>query len=344
MFSLLKKLCDAHGISGYEDEVREIIKSEVENYADDVYCDKMGNLIAVKKGEKEKIMLAAHMDEIGFMVKHVEDKGFLRVTPIGGWFSQTVLNQRAFVHTENGKIVGVFGCKPPHIMKEEERKKVVKIEDMFLDVGAESKEEVKEMGIEIGSPVTIDRELVKLGKHRVTGKAIDDRVGVALLIDVFKKAECDATLYAVFTVQEEVGLKGAKTSAFSINPDMAIAVDVCVATDFPGVNANQDIKLGSGPAITVVDASGRGLIAHRKVLNLLKDTAKKYEIPYQLEVGEGGTTDATAIHLTREGIPSGVVSLPARYIHSPVEVIDMRDYENTLLLLEKSLERCEKYI
>ncbi len=342
--ALLEKLCNAHGISGYEDEVRDLIISEVEETADSVKVDRMGNVIAVRKGDEKKVMLAAHMDEIGFMVKHVEEKGFLRVTPIGGWFSQTVLNQRCFVHTRDGKITGVFGCKPPHIMKEDERKKVIKIEDMFIDVGAESREEVEEMGIEIGCPVTLDRELAKLGKNRVTGKAIDDRAGVAAVIEAFRSAECEATLYAVFTVQEEVGLKGARTSAFSINPDMAIAVDVCVATDFPGVNVNQEINLGKGPALTVVDASGRGLIAHRSVLRLLRETAEKNEIPYQLEVGEGGTTDATAIHLTREGIPSGVVSIPARYIHTPVEVIDMKDYENTVKLLSKSLERCEKYM
>lgn len=343
-FALLEKLCNAHGMSGYEDEVRELISSEIEEFADSIKTDRMGNLIAVKKGDEKKVMLASHMDEIGFMVKHVEEKGFLRVTPIGGWFSQTILNQRVFVHTKDGKVTGVFGCKPPHIMKDEERKKVVKVEDMFVDVGAESKDEVEEMGIEIGSPVTMDRELSRLGKNRITGKAIDDRAGVAAVIEVFRESECDATLYAVFTVQEEVGLKGARTSTFSINPDIAIAVDVCVATDFPGVSVNQEINLGKGPAITVADASGRGIIAHRNVLNLLRDTAEKNKIPYQLEVGEGGTTDATAIHLTREGIPSGVVSIPARYIHTPVEVIDLKDYSNTVKLLIKSLERCEKYM
>ncbi len=342
--ALLERLCNAHGISGYEDEVRELVFSEVENVADSVRTDRMGNVIAVKKGDERKVMLAAHMDEIGFMVKHIEEKGFLRVAPIGGWFSQTVLNQRCFVHTRDGRVVGVFGCKPPHIMKEDERKKVIKIEDMFVDVGAESKEEACEMGVEIGCPVTLDRELRKLGNNRITGKALDDRAGVAAVIEAFKKAECEATLYAVFTVQEEVGLKGARTSAFSIYPDMAIAVDVCVATDFPGANVNQEINLGKGPAITIADGSGRGLIAHRNVIRLLRETAEKNDIPYQLEVGEGGTTDATAIHLTREGVPSGVVSIPARYIHTPVEVIDLRDYENTVNLLVKSLERCEKYM
>ncbi len=343
-FSLLEKFCNAHGISGYEDEVRELIVAEVEDVADNIRVDRMGNVIAVRNGDEKKVMLAAHMDEIGFMVKHIEEKGFLRMTPIGGWFSQTVLNQRCFVHTGKGKLTGVFGCKPPHIMKDEERKKVIKIEDMFIDVGAESREDAEEMGVEIGCPVTLDRELARLGENRITGKAIDDRAGVAAVIEAFRNAECDATLYAVFTVQEEVGLKGARTSAFSINPDMAIAVDVCVATDFPGANVSQEINLGKGPAITVVDASGRGLIAHRNVLRLLRETAEKSEIPYQLEVGEGGTTDATAIHLTREGIPSGVVSIPARYIHTPVEVIDMRDYDNTVKLLCESLKRCEKYM
>lgn len=186
MFELIKKLSDAHGISGYEDEVREIVREELESYVDDVKVDKLGNIICVRKGDDFKVMLAAHIDEIGFMVKHIDDKGFLRITPIGGWFSQTVLNQRVIVHGSKGKVYGVIGCKPPHLMKEDERKKVIEIKDMFVDVGAENKEEVKEMGIDIGSPVTIDREVVKLGK-RITGKAFDNRAGLAVMIEAMKK-------------------------------------------------------------------------------------------------------------------------------------------------------------
>jgi len=343
VFELLEKLSNAHGTSGYEDEVREIIKAELEGVVDEVKVDNLGNLIAVRNGSEKKLMIAAHMDEIGFMVKYIDDKGFIRVTPIGGWFDQTVLNQRVVLHGKKGKVYGVFGCKPPHIMKDEERKKIIKIRDMFVDVGASSKEEVLDMGINIGTPVTVDRQLAKLGK-RVTGKAFDNRAGVAAMILAMKETKSDATIYAVGTVQEEVGLKGARTSAFAIEPNAAIALDVCVATDFPGAeSAHTDIKLGKGPAITVADAAGRGLIATKKVLEWLTETAEKNEIPYQLEVAEGGTTDATAIHLTKAGIPTGVISVPARYIHTPVEVIDLEDLKNAAMLVARALERADRY-
>jgi len=344
MFELLKKLSDAHGISGYEDEIREIIKAELEDYVDEIKVDKLGNIICIKNGSEFKEMICAHMDEIGFMVKYIDDKGFIRFTPIGGWFSQIALGQRVVLHGSKGKIRGVIGCKPPHVMRDDERKKAVEFKDMFIDVGASSKDEVKEMGIDIGTPITIDRELTKLGKSKITGKALDDRAGLAVMIEALKQTKSDATIYAVGTVQEEVGLKGARVSAFAIEPDVALAIDVCVATDFPGAEStHMDIKLGKGPAITIADASGRGLIASKKVLSWLKETAEKYEIPYQLEVAEGGTTDATAIHLTKAGIPSGVISVPARYIHSPVEVVDLDDLNNSALLVARALERAEKY-
>ncbi len=342
--SLLKKLSDAHGISGYEDDIREIIKAELEDCVDEISVDKLGNIICIKNGSEFKEMIAAHMDEIGFMVKYIDDKGFIRFTPIGGWFDQIALGQRVVLHGNKGKVYGVIGCKPPHLMKGDERKKSVEIKDMFIDVGATSKDEVLDMGIEIGTPITIDRELVELGKSRVTGKALDNRAGVAMMIQALKETKSDATIYAVGTVQEEVGLKGARVSAFAIEPDVAIATDVCIAADYPGAeSAHMDVKMGKGPAITVVDASGRGLIASKNVLRWLRETAEKYDIPYQLEVAEGGTTDATAIHLTKSGIPTGVISVPARYIHSPVEVIDLEDLKNGALLIARALERAEKY-
>ncbi len=343
MFELLKRLCDAHGISGYEDEVREVIKEELENYVDEIRTDKLGNLICIRNGSEFEEMICAHMDEIGFMVKSIDDKGFIRFTPIGGWFSQIALGQRVILHGKR-KIYGVIGCKPPHVMKDEEKKKAVEFRDMFIDVGAKSRDEVEEMGIEIGVPITIDRELVRMG-NRVTGKSLDDRAGLAVMIEALRRTKSDATIYAVATVQEEVGLKGARVSAFAIEPDVALALDVCVATDFPGAEStHMDIKLGRGPAITIVDASGRGLIASKNVVRWLRETAERYNIPYQLEVAEGGTTDATAIQLTKAGIPSGVVSIPARYIHSPVEVVDLNDLENSANLVARALERAEKYI
>jgi len=344
MEDLLKRLCDAHGVSGYEDEIGEILRAELEDYVDEIRVDKLGNVICIKNGSEFKEMICAHMDEIGFVVKQIDEKGFIRFTPIGGWFEQIALGQRVVLHGEKGKVHGVVGCKPPHLMKGDERRKVVEFRDMFIDVGAESREEVIEMGIEVGTPITIDRELVRLGKERVTGKALDDRAGLVAMVRAIKETKSDATIFAVGTVQEEVGLKGAKVSAFAIEPDVAIALDVCVATDFPGAEgAHMDIKLGSGAVITVIDASGRGLIAGRRVVRWLRETAEKYDIPYQLEVAEGGTTDATAVHLTKSGIPTGVVSVPARYIHSPVEVIDLRDLENCSTLVARALERAEKY-
>jgi len=340
---LITKLSNAHGISGYEDEIRGIIKTELEDWADEIKTDNMGNLICTKNGGEPEIMVAAHMDEIGFVVKHIDDKGFIRIAPIGGWFSQIALAQRAVLYGKK-KVYGVIGCKPPHLMKDEERKKGVEIKDMFVDIGASSKEEVLELGINVGTPVAIDREVVELSNGRITGKAFDNRVGVAVMIEAVKRANADVTVHAVATVQEEVGLKGARTSAFALEPDAAIAVDTCVAADFPGSeSAHMDVKLGKGAAITVVDASGRGLIASPKVLRWLTETADKYNIPYQLEVAEGGTTDATAIHLTKAGIPAGVVSVPARYIHSPVEVVDLKDVESAVGIVARVIEASKNY-
>jgi endoglucanase len=299
--------------------------------------------MCIKNGSKPEVMLAAHMDEIGFMVKHIDDRGFIRFTALGGWFSQIALGQRVAIHGNKGVVYGVVGSKPPHLMKEDERKKIIEIKDMFIDFGVSSKEEASKMGVEVGSTITVDRTFVKTG-NRLTGKAFDNRAGVAAMIQSVKQTKSKSTIYAVGTVQEEVGLKGARTSAFALEPDAAIAIDVCIATDFPGgESAHMDIKLGKGPAITIADASGRGLIASRRVLEWLKSTAEKSRIPHQMEVAEGGTTDATAIHLTRAGIPTGVVSIPSRYIHSPVEMIDFEDLRNSSRLVAKALESARKY-
>jgi endoglucanase len=341
---LLKKLSNVHGVSGFEDDVREVVKAELDDYVDEIRIDSMGNILCIKNGGSLELMVASHIDEIGMIVKYIDEKGFIRVSTLGGWFDQTVLNQRVILHGEKGRIYGVIGCKPPHLMRDEERNKVIQIKDMFIDVGASSKDEVMEMGIDIGTPVTIDRDFVELRGGRVTGKAFDNRAGVAMMIQAIKQTGSDATIYAVGTVQEEVGLKGARTSAYAIEPDAAIATDVCVAADFPGAESSyMDVKLGSGPAITVVDASGRGLIASKRVIEWLKGTAKQFEIPYQMEVADGGTTDATAIHLTKSGIPSGVVSVPARYIHTPVEVLDLKDLINGSKLVARALETAKDY-
>jgi len=336
---LLKELCEAHGVPGKEDQVREIMERELSKFCE-VEVDAMGNLIARKGSGRKKIMLAAHMDEIGLMVKHIDDKGFLRFTTLGGFYDPTLLNQRVYVHTAKGLIRGVIGSKPPHLMEEEERKKPVKYKDMFIDVGAMDRKDAEKLGVGVGDFITLERSFTPLRRGFITGKAFDNRLGCYAMVEVAKKVEGDFTLYAVGTAQEEVGLKGARTSAYRINPDMAIVIDVTTTGDHPGVKEEESsVRLGKGPVITIVDAKGRGVITHPAVKDLLVKTAEENKIPYQLEVGEGGTTDATAIQLTREGIPSGVVSIPSRYIHTPVSVASERDVENCIKLLILALKR-----
>ncbi|PWB54346.1 MAG: peptidase M42 [Candidatus Methanoperedenaceae archaeon] len=340
---LLEKLSNAHGVSGYEGNIRQIIEEEVRPYVDEIKTDKMGNLIATKKGGKPVVMLAAHMDEIGLMVKYVDDKGFARFTKTGGWFDQTLLNQRMIMHTENGPLYGVLGSKPPHAMKEEDKNKVIKADDMFIDVGAKNKEDAEKMGVKTGTPVTSDIDFKPLGNDLVTGKAFDNRAGCVMLIEALSMMKnVKATVHAVFTVQEEVGLKGAKTSAFRLNPDVALATDVTITGDHPGIEKKDSaIEMGKGPSVTVSDADGRGIIVPESVLKWLKEAAKN--IPYQLEVGSGGTTDATAIHLTKEGIPTGVISMPTRYIHTPVSVLSMHDLEKSAELIARAVEIVDKF-
>ena len=224
-------------------------------------------------------------------------------------------------------------------MKAAELKKIIEFEDMFIDIGASSKEEALKR-VNIGDPIIIKQEFKELDNKLVMGKALDNRVGCAILIEVLKQAESEATLYGVGTVQEEVGLKGAKTSAFRINPDMALALDVTISGDHPGIKEEEaPAQAGKGPAIILTDASGRGLITHPQVKELLISTAEEEGIPYQLEVSDGGTTDATSIHLTGEGIPTGVISPASRYIHTPVSVINLDDVENTVKLIVAVLKR-----
>ncbi|MGD9116986.1 MAG: M42 family metallopeptidase [Dehalococcoidia bacterium] len=347
MKELLEKLSNAHGISGYEGGVREIIRKEVESCVDEVKTDRFGNLIAVKKGKSPSVMIAAHMDEIGLMVKYVDDDGFIRFAKVGGWFDQTLVNQRVLVHTPKGMITGVIGSKPVHVMKNEDKKKALEAKDMFIDVGASSRDEASALGVEPGVTISLDQQMAALANDRVTGKAFDDRAGVAILIAVLQSlagARPEATLFGVFTVQEEVGLKGARTSAFGINPDVGVAIDTCIPGDHPGIKKTDSaVAIGKGPSITVMDAGGRGVITHPRVLEWLCETAKANQIPYQMDVTESGTTDASAISLTREGIPSGVISIASRYIHTPVEVLSLSDLTRTADLVTAAVKSAVKY-
>jgi endoglucanase len=324
----LEKLSNASGVVGREEEVRNLMCKLMKPYANEVYLDKLENVVAVKKGKKRssKIMLAAHMDEIGLMVKTVNKEGFIQFAKMGGIDDRLLLAQKVIVQSTKGPVHGIVGSKPPHIQKEEERKKIVTFDELFIDIGAESKEDVAEMGVRVGDPIVFDEKFASIGKDLVIGKAFDNRIGCAIMIETLKLLrETDCNVFAVGTVQEEVGLRGAATAAFGVDPDVGLALDVTVAGDVPGVKEfDSSVKMGKGPALTVTDA---GLITHPKVLRILLDTAEETKIAYQLETGLMGTTDAARMSLARQGVPCGTVSAPARYIHSPIGMINLRDAE-----------------
>jgi putative aminopeptidase FrvX len=338
----LEKLSNACGVAGREEEVRNLMIKLLAPYADEVTVDRMENVVAVKKGKKgkPKVMLAAHMDEVGLMVKTISKEGFLQFAKMGGIDDRILLAQKVIVYTEKAVLPGIVGSKPPHIQKEEERKKIVAYDELFIDVGAGNREDAKAMGVKVGDPVGFDVKYTKLGKDIVMGKAFDNRAGCAVMIEALKQlGETDCTVYAVGTVQEEVGLRGAGTAAFGLDPDVGIALDVTVAGDVPGVREfDTSVKMGKGPTLTVTDA---GLITHPKVLRWLIDTASENKIEYQLETGLPGTTDAARICLTRQGIPSGTISVPARYIHSPVGLISLKDAENSAKLAAAAVQKIQ---
>ena len=342
MKELLKKLSESCGISGIEENVREIIKDELDGKVDSMETDIMGNVITTHKGVEGKpsVMLASHMDEIGLMVSYIDDEGFIRFVKIGGINDQMLLNQQVYIQTEDGEVPGVIGSKPPHITSAEEAKKIIPYQNMFIDIGANSKEQAEEL-VSVGDAIVFHTEFRECLNDLVMGKALDNRVGCAVMVEVMKQLDdVDATVYGVGTVQEEVGLKGAKTSAFKLNPDMAIALDVTISGDHPGVKPEDaSVKAGKGPVISLADASGRGLITHPMMKKLLIEAAEAADIEYQVEVGDGGTTDATAIHLTREGIATATLSSASRYIHTPTSVVNMKDVEDTVKLIVEFLKR-----
>jgi len=339
----LEKLSNACGVTGREEQVRNLLIKMLKPYTDQVIVDKLENVTALKKGKKNapKVMLAAHMDEIGLMIKTISKEGFLQFTKMGGIDDRILNAQKVLVYTRNGPLDGIIGSKPPHIQKEEERKKIITYDELFIDIGAESKEDVAKMGVKVGDPVGFDSKYAKIGKDTVIGKAFDDRVGCAVMVETLKLLEkTDCTVYAVGTVQEEIGLRGAATAAFGIEPDIGIALDVTVAGDVPGVREfDTTVKMGKGPAITVTDS---GLITHPKVLRLLLDTAEENKIPYQLEAGLMGSTDAARIAMTRQGVPSGTISIATRYIHSPVGMLSLKDAEHSAKLAVAAIRNIQK--
>ncbi|MBM7614103.1 M42 family metallopeptidase [Alkaliphilus hydrothermalis] len=321
---LLKKLCTTYSPAGNEEKIRSVIESEVKDLVDEVYTDALGNLIAHKKGNGKKLMLSGHMDHIGLMVTYIDDKGFLRFANIGGISPSISVSQRVIF--ENGTI-GVIGTEKLDSIKD------LSLDKLFIDIGASSKEEAEEM-ISIGDVCVYYSECL-IDDKKVFAPAMDDRIGCFVMIETLKQMkESKNDLYFVFSVQEEVGLRGAKTAAYGIDPDFGIALDVTATGDTPK-GIKMAVKLGAGPAIKIKDNS---VLCHPKVKNFMIEQAKKNDIPYQLEVLEFGGTDSGAIHLTKSGVPSGVLSIPTRYIHSTNEMCAVSDIENSIKLLVKLVE------
>ncbi|MFC7393697.1 M42 family metallopeptidase [Scopulibacillus cellulosilyticus] len=334
---MLKDLTDAKGVSGNEREPREVMKKYIEPYADEIQYDNLGSLIAVKKGNANgpKIMVAGHLDEIGFMVTQIDDDGFLRFQTVGGWWEQVMLAQRVTVMTKDGDVPGVIGSKPPHILSAEARKKPVPVKDMFIDIGVANKEEALKFGVKPGDFVVpvCDFTIMKNPKY-LMAKAWDNRIGCAIAIDVLKQlkdVEHPNVVYGVGTVQEEVGLRGATTSAHKIQPDIGIAVDTGIPGDTPGITDKEAIaKIGKGPQIIMYDAS---IVTHKGLRDYVTDTADQHNIPYQLDSIAGGGTDAGKIHLTANGVPALSITIATRYIHSHASIIHRDDYENAVKIL-----------
>jgi endoglucanase len=345
---LLKRLTEAPGVAGYEMAVGKLIYDELERYVDSVETDNFGNVISLKKASVKdgpKIMLAGHMDEVGLLIKHIDEKGFLHFERIGGVSPRSLFSQSIIVHCKKGPVSGLTCCKPSETM--EEANKMPDLKAFFIDVGAKNRKEAEKLGVHIGDSATFERPFKTLGSGNIlASKAFDDRVGVCVIIETMKKLakeKLEANVYGVADVQEEVGCRGAQVAAYKIAPDMAIAVDITLAGDIPGIaEKDQVTRVGAGPAIKVMDHAGTlGLISHPKVRELLVSTAEEMKIPYQMEVLAQGSTDAATIHLTREGVPSGVISIPTRYAHS-YEVLDINDVVNSVKLLTATLKKVQK--
>ncbi len=343
--TMLKDLTDAKGIPGNEKEPRDVMKKYITPFADEVFTDGLGSLIAKKVGKADgpKVMVAGHLDEVGFMITHIDDRGFIRFQTVGGWWSQVMLAQRVTIVTSKGDVTGVIGSKPPHILPPEARKKPVDIKDMFIDIGASSREEAQEWGVRPGDQVVPYFEFTVMNNEKMLlAKAWDNRIGCAIAIDVLKQlkgADHPNVVYGVGTVQEEVGLRGAKTSANLIQPDIGFGVDVGIAGDTPGVTEKEALsKMGKGPQIILYDAS---MVSHKGLRDFVTGVADEMEIPYQFDSVAGGGTDSGAIHLTAQGVPALSITIATRYIHSHAAMLHRDDYENAVKLIAEVIKKLD---
>jgi len=343
---LMKRMMEAFGPSGFEREVNALCKEYMEPYADEVMVDKLGTVTFVAKGESERprLLLAGHTDEIGFIVSSISKEGYLTFNALGGWWSQVLLGQRVLIRSNKGYVDGVIASKPPHILPAEERKKVVERHQMFIDVGATSKEEVEEVGIKIGDPAVpwSPFKIIRDGKVAM-GKAFDDRIGAFILMEAIRRIkeqgiEHPNTVYGACTVQEEVGLRGAQTTAHLVDPDAGIALEVDIAGDVPGIKPHEAVtKMGEGPGLLTWD---RSMIPNQPFKEYVMETAKQAQIPLQLSQISGGT-DAGRIHLNRGGCPSVVLSVPTRHIHSHVGFLSLKDTENAIRLTLELIKKLD---
>lgn len=337
-FSFLEALLDAPGPSGYETEPARVWRAEAEAIADRLDIDVSGNSLAIlNPGGSPRVMLAGHIDEIGIIVTHVDDDGYLYIDGIGGWDSQVLVGQRIRILGRSGPVIGVIGKKPIHLMKQDEREKVSKLSDLWIDIGAANRQVASEMGIRVGDAGVIDASMVRLGEKLIASRAVDNRIGAYVVLEALRIAadsrdSLAAEVAAVATTQEEIAHHGggARTSAYRFDPHVAIVVDVTFATDAPQIEKKQtgEHKLGSGPVLT------RGSAGHPLVFDRLVEAADKAGIPYTIQAAPRFTsTDADAIYLSRSGVPTGIVSVPNRYMHSPNEIVSLDDLDAAARLI-----------
>jgi putative aminopeptidase FrvX len=333
--TLLEALTQAKAISGNEKAATRVMKAALKDSADEISYDNLGSLIALKKGEANEpvFMMAGHVDEIGFVVKSIDDQGFIRISPVGGWWGHVLLAQALCITTRQDKeIFGVVGSKAPHGMPADVRAKVIEVKDMFVDIGVESKQEVLDLGILPGDMVTpISDFQIMANPNYLCAKAFDDRIGAYIATEVLRRLKGQkhkATVVAVGTVQEEVGLRGAKTATYAVKPDIGVALDVTIAQDTP--NDEKGTKMGVGVTLAIKDGSH---LAHRPFLNYLSDLAKSLELEVQFDLLTAGGTDSGEMHKSFDGIINVTLSIPSRYIHSHRSIVHRKDVADTITLL-----------
>ncbi|MCX6600143.1 MAG: M20/M25/M40 family metallo-hydrolase [bacterium] len=342
--TIVRDLCNAFGPSGYEDDVRAYISGLIAPLVNDLRVDSTGNLIAMRKGRSsKKLMLDAHTDEVGIMVRYIDEHGFLRFAKIGGWDDRVFAGHRVKLRSQNDRFYhGVIGMAPPHVLTDEQKGKAVKAEDYFIDIGAASAEEAAERGAAVGDAGVLDYPFAEMSAQHYVGKALDDRVGCALLILLLKamaegKLRTPLTVYANFATSEELGLRGARVAAFGIDPDVAIAVEGTIGSDFPGVAADRcPCSQRKGPVISIADNT---IMVPRRMADFMIECAEQAKVAYQIKMPTYGGTDAGAIHLSRAGVLTGVVAVPCRYIHAPNGTLFRPDFEDTLKLLGQVMKR-----